>query len=48
MPTVGFKPTIPVLERENTFRALDRAEGVIDIYTDCKHKFVKMLIRTEV
>jgi hypothetical protein len=27
---MGFEPTIPVLEREKTFHALDRAATVID------------------
>jgi hypothetical protein len=31
MPRVGFVPTIPVFEREKTFRALDRAAIVMDI-----------------
>jgi hypothetical protein len=28
MPQVGFKPTIPVFEREKTFHALDHAATV--------------------
>jgi hypothetical protein len=30
MPKVGFEPTIPVFEREETVHALDRAVTVID------------------
>jgi hypothetical protein len=30
MPSVGFEPTIPVLERKNTLYALDRAASVMD------------------
>jgi hypothetical protein len=30
MPPGGFEPTIAVLERENTVRALDRAATAID------------------
>jgi hypothetical protein len=31
MPGVGFEPTIPVLERMNTFHVLDQAATVIGV-----------------
>jgi hypothetical protein len=32
MPRVGFEPTIPVGERQNTLHALDRAATVISMF----------------
>jgi hypothetical protein len=40
MHPVGFEPTISVLERANTVRALDRAATAIG-NDDCEHSFLK-------
>jgi hypothetical protein len=39
MPRVGFEPTIPVFERANTFRALDRVANAIGLILSSVTKF---------